>query len=108
MNAALLLSMNRRGKSASRGSGSWPRPTLSRTHTDTHALRSAIRAVLLGSPAGTKKKLLCPSAKPERSITLEDGDGRTLLHVECGSDAHRQQLATAFAAYSGAPVRIAQ
>jgi len=64
--------------------------------------------VLLGAPAGTKKKLLGRSAKPERSITLEDGDGRTLLHVECGSDAQRQQLATALAAYSGAPVRISQ
>jgi len=65
--------------------------------------RASIRAVLLGAPAGTKKKLLGRSAKPERSITLEDDSGRTLLHVECGTDAQRQQLATAFAAHRVPP-----
>jgi hypothetical protein len=69
--------------------------------------RGVIRGVLLGPPIGLKKKMLGRNPRPERCVTLEDGEGRSLLHIEVGSDAQRQRLATALAAFSGAPVRVA-
>ena len=71
---------------------------------------SALRVLVVGLPAGYKKKLIGRNARGSCSLSLEEtNDGtRPLLHVEAASEAHRNALCTALAQVTGATVRQVQ
>ena len=71
----------------------------------------SVKKVVLGNPIGMKKKFFGKSAKADRSLVLETGDGALLLHAEfeekAGAD-ERVTVAKATAAVVGVNIDTRQ